>query len=118
LFSNDIYWLIESTLIKNKQQQLNAETTSVIRHFNGKLANYQAHYLSFVAPLVHSDTHAFYRWQILFSKLNSAQANIYLKPYAIDEFVDVTLAGNNLLDMQSHTQDLIQEIKNFVIRFL
>lgn len=112
LFSNDIYWLIEATLIKNKQQQLNAETTSVIRHFNDALANYQAHYLSFVAPLVHSDTHQFYRAQIVLNKLESKQANIYLKPYAIDEFVDVTLAENNLLDMQSHTQDLTQKIEN------
>ena len=70
--------------------------------------------MSFVAPLVHSDTHGFYLAQILLSKLNSAQANIYLKPYAIDEFVDVTLAENNLLDMQSHTQDLVQEIKTLL----
>ncbi|EGK10535.1 AlwI family type II restriction endonuclease [Kingella kingae] len=111
LFSNDIYWLIEATLIKNKTQQMNAETTSVIRHFNEALADYQAHYLSFVAPLVHADTREFYRVQILLSKLNSAQANIYLKSYAIDEFVGVTLAGENLQDMREHTQDLVQQIK-------
>ena len=51
VFSKTLYWLIEVTLIRNKTQQLNHETTSVIRHLfsNEEFANHFIKYLSFIA---------------------------------------------------------------------
>ena len=62
VYSKKLYWLIEVTLIRNKTQQLNSETTSVIRHFleDNKINNYLSKYLSFVAPFIHQDTKEFY----------------------------------------------------------
>ena len=67
VYSKKLYWLIEVTLIRNKTQQLNSETMSVIRHFleDNKINNYLlnsqlsvhfstiSHLLDFV-PFLHS----------------------------------------------------------------
>lgn len=112
LISATQYWLIEVTLIRNKQQQLNAETTSVIRHLNEALSDYDEHFLSFVAPIVHQDTQEFYRTQIVMMQLKQSQ-KAFLKPYSLHEFIEVTIQNNNLSDMRDYSQTIIDEAKEF-----
>ena len=112
VYSNKIYWLIEVTLIRNKTQQLNNETTSVIRHFkeDNKLNDYESKYLSFIAPYLHEDTREFYNYCIVMHR--TADLNIYLKPYKIDEFIDATILKHNFSDMRAYTESVIEEFKN------
>lgn len=110
LISATKYWLIEVTLIRNKQQQLNAETTSVIRHFNETLANYNQQYLSFVAPTIHDDTEEFYRTQVLI-QFQKKQKNIYLKPYSLSDFIEITSKNDNFNDMEKYTHTIINNMK-------
>ncbi|RXY96969.1 AlwI family type II restriction endonuclease, partial [Malacoplasma penetrans] len=60
--NDDIYWNIEVTLIKNKFQQLNNETSNIIRHLEEKN---QETYLTFVAPIIHQDTQTFFENQLI-----------------------------------------------------
>lgn len=112
VYSNKLYWLIEVTLIRNKTQQLNSETTSVIRHFleDNKINNYLSKYLSFVAPFIHKDTKDFYDYSIVRHKIKEQNFNI--KPYSISEFIDVTLKADNFKDMENYTNKIIEEFKN------
>lgn len=110
LISATQYWLIEVTLIRNKQQQLNAETTSVIRHLNEALSDYDEHFLSFVAPIVHQDTQAFYQTQIVMMQLNQSQST-FLKPYSLSEFIEITRQKNNLSDMRDYSQTIIDKAR-------
>jgi hypothetical protein len=111
VYNTEIYWLIEVTLIRNKTQQLNSETTSVIRHFikDDQLNNYLSKYLSFVAPVIHSDTKDYYDYSIIKERID--KQNIYIKPYNIREFVEVSVAKTNFEDMKEYTGNIIDEFK-------
>lgn len=107
VYTTEVYWLIEVTLIRNKTQQLNNETTSVIRHFieDDQLSNYLSKYLSFVAPVIHPDTKNYYDYSIVQQKID--KQNLYLKPYDIEEFVKVSVAKTNFEDMKQYTENVI-----------
>lgn len=109
VYSKKIYWLIEVTLIRNKAQQYNHETTSVIRHLisNEEFADRLNKYLSFIAPVIHDDTKEFYN----FSAVQNSKKAISIKPYTIEEFVETTISKNNFADMEQYTSDVIQNFK-------
>ena len=111
VFSSTIYWLIEVTLIRNKMQQLNHETTSCIRHLvsNEQFNSYTHKYLSFVAPYIHEDTRNFYDYQLLLHKPTSGE--LFIKSYSILEFIETTSSASNLQDMQDYTTEVIDRIK-------
>lgn len=117
VYSKKLYWLIEVTLIRNKTQQLNSETTSVIRHFleDNKTNKYLSKYLSFVAPVIHQDTKEYFDYSLVRHKVG--EQNFYLKPYAISEFIDATLANQNFEDMETYTRevmvDFVEKLKNY-----
>lgn len=112
VYSNNLYWLIEVTLIRNKTQQLNSETTSVVRHFleDNKINKYLSKYLSFVAPFIHQDTKEFYDYSIVRHKIKDQSFN--LKSYSISEFINVTLASENFSDMNNYTDQVIDNFRN------
>ncbi len=111
IYSDDIYWLIEVTLIRNKTQQLNNETTSVIRHLfsNEEISNRLNKYLSFVAPFIHMDTKRFFDISIVMAKKDNYKVN--LKPYSLKEFVETTLKRENFKDMENYTRNVFKEFR-------
>ncbi len=108
VFNDDVYWLIEVTLIRNKAQQLNNETTSVLRHFQKEVFQ-KRKFLSFVAPFVHEDTEDFYKYSLVKNQNNKAE--IFLKPYSFEEFIKTTLNKNNMLDMKAYSDEVIEDFK-------
>lgn len=112
VYSKKLYWLIEVTLIRNKTQQLNSETTSVIRHFleDNKLNKYLSKYLSFVAPVIHQDTKEFYNVSVVMNKIKDSK--FYLKPYSIQEFVSTTIEKKNFTDMETYTNKVFDDFRN------
>ncbi len=112
IFSKDIYWLIEVTLIRNKTQQLNHETANVIRHLysNVEFSNKLTKYLSFVAPIIHDDVKEFFDYSIIKSRSNDYEVSI--KPYNLNEFVQVTQKRNNFEDMNYYTKGIVEEFRN------
>lgn len=112
IFSKELYWLIEVTLIRNKTQQLNHETANVIRHLysNEEFDDRLIKYLSFVAPTIHQDVREFFDFSIVRSKSN--EYDVSIKPYDLNEFVDVTMVSENFEDMRNYTNNVIENFKN------
>ena len=112
IYSPKIYWLIEVTLIRNKTQQLNHETTSVIRHLysNDKFKNHFIKYLSFVAPVIHKDTREFYDVSVIKGQKEGYKVNI--KPYSMDGFVKTTLKKENFSDMEEYTENVRSDFRS------
>ncbi len=112
VYSETTYWLIEVTLIRNRTQMLNSETTNVIRHLldNPQFAEIPQKYLSFIAPVIHDDVRRFYTHSIVEGTLNNRTA--YIKPYSLDEFIKVTSAKRNMHDMESYTANSISEMRD------
>ena len=106
IYSSKIYWLVEVTLIRNKTQQLNHETTSAIRHLysNEEFKSQFIKYLSFVAPIVHEDTKEFYDISIV--KGQKEGYKVSMKPYSISDFVEITLKKENFNDMKQYTESV------------
>ncbi len=112
IYSPEAYWLIEVTLIRNKTQQLNHETTSVIRHLysNDEFKNHLIKYLSFVAPVIHEDTKEFYDYSVIKGQKEGYQVN--MKPYSMDGFVKITLQKENLSDMEQYTESVKSDFRS------
>ncbi|MBF05437.1 restriction endonuclease [bacterium] len=112
VYSDDIYWLIEVTLIRNKAQQMNNETTSVIRHLDAdeEFKYYSSKYLSFIAPTIHDDTRSFFDVAVVQSQV--AKQKIHIKPYTVQSFVQVTQAEENLQDMEEYTKLVFDKFRD------
>lgn len=112
IFSKELYWLIEVTLIRNKTQQLNHETANVIRHLysNEEFDDRLIKYLSFVAPTIHQDVREFFDFSIVRGKSN--EYDVSIKPYDLNEFVDITMVSENFDDMRNYTNNVIKNFKN------
>ena len=112
IYSSKIYWLIEVTLIRNKTQQLNHETTSVIRHLysNEEFKKHSYKYLSFVAPIIHDDTKEFYDISLIKGQRHGY--SVSMKPYSIDSFIKITLKQENFNDMEKYSARIIKDFKD------
>lgn len=111
IYSSTIYWLIEVTLIRNKTQQLNHETTSVIRHLysNKEFENHFIKYLSFIAPVIHEDTKEFYDISVIKGQKEGYKVN--MKPYIMNSFVETTLKKENFNDMEEYTENVKSDFR-------
>jgi len=111
IYSSTIYWLIEVTLIRNKTQQLNHETTSVIRHLysNEEFENHFIKYLSFIAPVIHEDTKEFYDISVIKGQKKGYKVN--MKPYTMNIFVGTTLKKENFNDMEEYTENVKSDFR-------
>jgi len=116
VYSDDKYWLIEVTLIRNKTQQLNNETASLIRHLGSdeKFINHRDKYLSLVAPVIHDDTRMF---------MDTALVNIQeegkyksIKSYSFNEFISVTQEKRNLVDMEEYTNFVFDRFRTNLLK--
>lgn len=104
IFNDELYWLIEVTLIQSRQQQLNSETTTVFRHMttNTEFSDKDKKYLSFVAPYVHEDTQNYFEFETFKNKSEV----INFGSYDISLFIETTKQKNNFEDMVNQTQEI------------
>ena len=114
VYSSDVYWLIEVTLIRNRDQMLNTETTSVIRHLHSgeEFKSRTKKYLSLVAPMIHPDTREFFEYSLVKHQRDGGE--ICIKAYPLNEFVETTVKKDNLHDMEIHTEGILTSFKSKV----
>ena len=110
VYSDSLYWLVEVTLIRNKNQQLNNETANLIRHLE---EGTRQGYLSLVAPVIHPDTITFFNNEIIGFLMKSKK--VYLKPFSISEFKDKTISGIVMEDIKTYTINYIEAAKKAIL---
>lgn len=104
-----IYWLLEVTLIRNKTQQLNNETTNLFRHISNQEWNEK--YMSLVAPYVHEDTYNIFNALIINYIRKHKKGEFNAKCYTTEEFIQECVSKNIFIDMKKYTDEYIQSIK-------
>jgi hypothetical protein len=111
VYSETIYWLIEVTLIRNKTQLLNNETTSVIRHLvsNEEFSGRESRYLSLIAFVIHYDTESFLNYAMI--NENTEQKRVFVKPYDINSFIETTTTEDNFSDMEKYSKKVHDDFK-------
>lgn len=110
VFNEKMYWLVEVTLIQNRQQQLNSETTTVFRHMtnNTEFADRESKFLSFIAPHVHEDTQSYFEH----ATVRYRSTSINFGSYSINEFIDITKRKKNFEDMKRQTHEIIDKLRS------
>lgn len=107
VYNNDLYWLIEVTLIRNKAQQLNNETINLFRHISDREIDVK--YLSLVAPTIHEDTEDIYNVATINQLVKKGYLNnFYSKPYKVDDFIHCSMDKSIFDNMEEHTINLIK----------
>ncbi len=111
VFTRDFYWLIEATLIKSKNQQVNSETINLFRHIDeGRPCT---KYMSLIAPYIHDDTALLIKVATVVTMLEQ-HSLIFSKPYSTDDYIAQMSARNCVPDMQKSTMDFIGELGNML----
>lgn len=112
VYSDELYWLIEVTLIRNKTQLLNNETSNIIRHLNSneEFKDYPNKYLSLVAPVIHDDTKEFFDVSLIKNQTDGKKISI--KSYNIKDFIEITTAKSNFLDMDNYSKKIFAEFRS------
>jgi len=109
-----VFWTVEVTLIRNKDQQKNNETTTVVRHLKNKVneEGYENAYLSLVAPLIHEDVRKFLEFSIVDEKRNGYLPLI--KPQSIEEFISDTVDKKNIEEISGYSYRVIDNFKKSI----
>ncbi len=105
---DNIYWLIEVTLITNRTQQGNNETLSLFKHLNADKTDKK--YLSLVAPTIHDETQLLFKTSTLVL-IMEGMSRFYAKPYEIAEFIDVCKKNKNFEDMEVFMNKIKQQAR-------
>lgn len=110
IFNKDRYWLIEATLIRSKNQQVNNETVNLFRHIDDTIDGQK--YLTLVAPYIHEDTKLIFNVASIITMIKDNMLNLSSDAQTTDEFIgdmkDKAYFG--LID--SRTQNFIGNIRN------
>lgn len=110
IFNKDKYWLIEATLIRSKNQQVNNETVNLFRHINNTIDGQK--YLTLVAPYIHEDTKLIFSVASIITMIKSNMLSLSSDAQTTGEFIDdmKDKAYFGLID--SRTQNFISNIRN------
>lgn len=110
IFNKDRYWLIEATLIRSKNQQVNNETVNLFRHIDDTIDGQK--YLTLVAPYIHEDTKLIFNVASIITMIKGNMLSLSSDAQTTDEFIgdmkDKAYFG--LID--SRTQNFIGNIRN------
>lgn len=107
VYNDNLYWLIEATLIQNKNQQINNETVNLFRHINSEA---KEQFLTLVAPYVHDDTKLIFNVATLITIMESKKMNLYSKAETTTEFVD-NMDEHYFRVLQDNTKKFITHVK-------
>ena len=104
VFSQGFYWLIEATLIRNKNKQINNETINLFRHIDSTYSSTK--YMSLIAPCIHDDTKVLIKVATIVSMLEK-KSLIFAKPYSTAEYISNMSNRRCLSDMQENTMGFV-----------
>ena len=110
VYTEKIYWILEVSLMRNRMQQYNNETTNLIRHLNSK-EDIKENYLSFVAPYVHEDTQRLFDALIITLKIQENMRKVNARAYNLDEFIKIVKEKDIFKDMKNYSKEKINELK-------
>lgn len=108
IYNNDNYWLVEATLIRSKNQQINSETVNLFRHIDDTKKGQK--YLTLVAPYIHDDTKLIFNVASIITMIKNDMLSLCSDAQTTNEFVSEVKETNYFKTIQSRT-------KNFIIDF-
>lgn len=110
IFNKDRYWLIEATLIRSKNQQVNNETVNLFRHIDDTIDGQK--YLTLVAPYIHEDTKLIFNVASIITMIKGNMLSLSSDAQTTDEFIGDMKGKAYFGLIDSRTQNFIGNIRN------
>ena len=110
IFNKDRYWLIEATLIRSKNQQVNNETVNLFRHIDDTIDGQK--YLTLVAPYIHEDTKLIFNVASIITMIKSNMLSLSSDAQTTDEFIGDMKEKAYFGLIDSRTQNFIGDIRD------
>ena len=110
IFNKDRYWLIEATLIRSKNQQINNETVNLFRHIDDTIDGQK--YLTLVAPYIHEDTKLIFNVASIITMIKSDMLSLSSDAQTTDEFIGEMKEDTYFDTISSKSQHFINQIRN------
>ena len=110
IFNKDRYWLIEATLIRSKNQQVNNETVNLFRHIDNAMKGQK--YLTLVAPYIHEDTKLIFSVASIITMIKSNMLSLSSDAQTTDEFIGDMKEKAYFGTIDSRTQGFISNIRS------
>lgn len=110
IFNNDKYWLIEATLIRGKNQQVNNETVNLFRHIDTNKSG--SKYLTLVAPYIHDDTKLIFNVASVLTMIQSSMSGLFSEAQTTESFVTDVKKGDYFLTLRTRTREFIIDFRN------
>lgn len=110
IFNKDRYWLIEATLIRSKNQQVNNETVNLFRHIDDTIDGQK--YLTLVAPYIHEDTKLIFNVASIITMIKGNMLSLSSDAQTTDEFISDMKDKEYFGLIDSRTQNFIGNIRN------
>jgi len=110
IFNKDRYWLIEATLIRSKNQQINNETVNLFRHIDDTIDGQK--YLTLVAPYIHEDTKLIFNVASIITMIKSSMLSLSSDAQTTDEFIGDMKNNAYFGLIDSRTQNFIGDIRD------
>ena len=110
IFNKDRYWLIEATLIRSKNQQVNSETVNLFRHIDDTIDGQK--YLTLVAPYIHEDTKLIFNVASIITMIKGNMLSLSSDAQTTDEFIGDMKDNAYFGLIDSRTQNFIGNIRN------
>ena len=110
IFNKERYWLIEATLIRSKNQQVNNETVNLFRHIDDTIDGQK--YLTLVAPYIHEDTKLIFNVASIITMIKSNMLSLSSGAQTTDEFIGDVKDSAYFGLIDSRTQSFIGSIRD------
>lgn len=104
-------FLLEATMIKNRNQQLNSETTSIARHMRESQARQNRTLRTMlIAPYVHFDVALFFKFcaKEFGSKFNDTIKPCKIAPLSINSFIKLLEKSSTFGEFQQNFDDFVK----------
>lgn len=109
IFNKERYWLIEATLIRSKNQQVNNETVNLFRHIDNTMKGQK--YLTLVAPYIHEDTKLIFSVASIITMIKSNMLGLSSDAQTTDEFIGDMKENAYFGMIDSRTKGFISDIR-------
>lgn len=109
IYNDDRYWLIEATLIRSRNQQINNETVNLFRHIDKNKDG--AKYLTLVAPHIHSDTKLIFNVASIITLIQADALSLYSDSQSIRDFVNSMESNHYFGNMRTNSRLFLLELK-------
>lgn len=86
IFNENLYWLIEATLIRSKNQQINNETVNLFRHIDSTRS--EESFLTLVAPYIHDDTKLIFNVASIITLIKSNVLKLNSDAQTTEQFIE------------------------------